>query len=272
MNYLVSTGGGAKGAFGAGVMHAMMEKNVQFEALYGASIGGVNSLLYGLSYDLPQIWRKYFKLDNMILVMLEDILMNKSSVYDAITMRKVFKTLFQNFKISYLRPEINIVSSDLRTGTCYTFLPDDDCLTAALATSAFPVIFPPVMYKEMILVDGGVTNNVPLPDYHILTPNDTTTVIIMGSKTPLKEPNFGHLSGSKRKVAEALYSWECYANRETINELNSWHEDIWGKLTIISCEKYDSVWAFDFSKTEQLIEYGYTEGMSAISSFSLCER
>jgi NTE family protein len=62
---------------------------------------------------------------------------------------------------SELRIPLAIVTTDLETGETIV-LTEGDLIDAILASTALPGLFPPIAWRGRRLVDGGLSNNVPI--------------------------------------------------------------------------------------------------------------
>jgi len=138
-------------------------------------------------------------------------------------------------------------------------------LKGAFATSAYPIIFNPVEYNDMFLVDGGLVDNIPLPSEEYRNPTDITIAVILCSrKDTFLNPEYAKLRGIRRKLAEGLAMWELYTSQELIRELRNWDESKHGKLHVVEMKNPEKYFGFDFSNTDELIQLGYDNAMEIL--------
>lgn len=97
--------------------------------------------------------------------------------------------------IEHLPIRFKTVSVDLMQGRQVVF-DQGDLLTALRATTAFPGIFSPLMHDGMMLVDGGVLNNLPVEE-------------LGQEKVNWSLPSM--LRGNTRKIRRAIWSKLCTA-------------------------------------------------------------
>jgi predicted acylesterase/phospholipase RssA len=254
----VCSGGGSKGAFYAGVCKAKKELGIVDYDRWGNSIGSLNLILEGLGYDLEIIWKEKLKLNNIILKMLKAYVSGKD-IRSAFSMESIYKELIPEYKdFRELDTPTFIPATDLISGCCYMFGKDitDKLLQAALASSAIPVIFKPVMYRDRLLVDGMLSNNIPLPDDYMSGDIVILTLLCNRDETYVS-PEYNSFNPMKKIFAEAVASWETYANQEMIREIPL----VKGvaKVILIDMDKYSDLMPIDFSHTEELIELGYNK-------------
>jgi len=262
------TGGGSKGAFYAGVWKAKQVLGLVDVERYGTSIGAVNVILEGLGYNLIDVWRSKMKLKYMVAKMVVAWILHKD-VRQAISMKHIYEELvLPEMTFDHLNARTFAMATDVINGTCYTFgnKLGDSLRIAMLASSCYPVMFEPVKHNNTYLVDGGLVNNLPLPHKDDLHPMDTTIVVILGGKEEqFLDPEYHNLTGFKRMLAEGSAVFDLFANQELKRELDNWDENTMGKLIKIQLEE-PTVWSFDFSKTEELIDTGYMQAMDILST------
>lgn len=69
--------------------------------------------------------------------------------------------LFGELNINELEIPVVVLAEDLKSRRQVTFM-EGDFYKVLAATIAMPIAFPPVRYRDMILIDGGTTNLVPV--------------------------------------------------------------------------------------------------------------
>lgn len=153
---LCLSGGGAKGFAHMGAFKAFEEYGITFDAVAGSSAGSLFGALYcsGLKYE------DMYKLTGDIKD--SDFRHNKlkflPSNMDALA--STIENIFPYKKLEDLKIPLYVVAVDIRSGKEIHFS-NGDLIPILTGSCAIPGIFVPVRYKNMILVDGGVCNNVP---------------------------------------------------------------------------------------------------------------
>jgi NTE family protein len=191
---LVLGGGGARGFAHVGVLKVLEEMKIYPDYIVGTSIGSIIGALYSCGYTAAEIevlartinWEELFtpmahrrhhqfaaqrleRMKPLFEIRFQEgfdvsfptsLISNQriSQVYTYLTLPSEFKAGkdFDNLAIPY-----RAVATDLRTGR-EVDIPEGSISTAMMASSAIPLVFPPVRYKDYILVDGGIVNNVPV--------------------------------------------------------------------------------------------------------------
>jgi NTE family protein len=187
---LVLGGGGAKGLAHIGVIKVLEEEGIKVDYVGGTSMGGLVGGLYALGNDAESMdsivdqmdWDKLLndqltRLDlpmdekadvNRYLLTLPLIgfipnlprgLVNGQLIKNELS--KLAWAANDIFDFSLLPIPFFCVGTDIETGKAVTM--DKGRLASALrATMSIPTIFEPVMYKNHLLVDGGLVNNYPV--------------------------------------------------------------------------------------------------------------
>jgi len=148
---LVLGGGGAKGAAEIGVLKVIDELGIPIDYIAGTSIGSIVGGLYAIGYKPEQLdslfntvnWLKMFALGEV-----GEMLEEKAGVADSID--------FDNLPIPFA-----CVAYDTRAHKEVVFR-KGSLAWAMRASMAVPGVFKAVEKDSMILVDGGVMNNLPV--------------------------------------------------------------------------------------------------------------
>ena len=171
---VVLAGGGGKGAYQAGVLKALKENGVlnNIEAISGASIGAVNSLLFAMN-DIELMYKAWSDINMQTVFDFEiDTTNGIRPHFSRDEMLKLFEKYIQFEKIKDCGYDIicslsRINREDVtKEPECiYKSLSNCDVETAKqrlLATTALPVIYSPVELDDGLYEDGGVTDNTPV--------------------------------------------------------------------------------------------------------------
>lgn len=171
----VFTGGGSCGPIQAGAVRALMESNIVPDMVVGTSAGALNAVFlaaHGLSPDvydrLAAAWMAANKRTAMpggILAAARRLLFRSDSLFDNSGLRSMLETYLSPNARTFgdLRLPCYVTASDLRSRRLFLFGEDPAApvIDAALASAAFPGVYPPIDYYGLQLVDGGVVDNVP---------------------------------------------------------------------------------------------------------------
>lgn len=164
---LVLPGGGMRGVYTSGVVDFFLHKNVNFPYIIGVSAGACNGSAYlsrqqGLGKTLYTKYlhdkryvnfKNVFKNNNSILGMdfIFDEIPNKLEPFD-----------FDSFNKA--NEKFIITATDCDSGKAVYFNKDDslDLLKAIRASSSLPFVSPMVEYLDMNLLDGALSDPIPI--------------------------------------------------------------------------------------------------------------
>lgn len=162
---LVLSGGGAQGAVEVGLYRALVNLGVGFDFIVGSSIGAVNGALIASGLAPEEIERRWRGLRTRDIVgsrwQPARLLWGAQSVYSNRRLRALLRDILPVQKFQDLQIPLAIVATDFETGESVV-LDKGDLIEAILASTAVPGLFPPIIREGQTLVDGGVTNNVPI--------------------------------------------------------------------------------------------------------------
>ncbi len=153
---LCLSGGGTKGFSYLGAFQAFKEYGIEFDMVAGTSIGSLFGAIYASQIDLEQVEEIVKGMKN------SDFRNSKLGILPS-NMDKLRALIDQTIPIKKaqdLKIPFYAVSVDLRTGKEQHFHAGD-LASIITGSCAIPGVFLPVKYKNMTLIDGGVSNNVP---------------------------------------------------------------------------------------------------------------
>lgn len=138
-----------------GALKAFKEKNIEFDLCVGTSVGSIVGALYCAGTDPDAIIKVADTLDmgdfhGRILFKPDDP-------------RKIGDVLCRvigDVRIENLNKKYAAVATDLKTGK-QVIIDSGSVCEAVSASSAFPVVYSPLIKDGMTLCDGGLTNNIP---------------------------------------------------------------------------------------------------------------
>lgn len=205
---LVLEGGGSRGVFTAGVLRYLMENNIYIPYVIGVSAGACNASSYvsrqiernkqaTIDYvDHPEYlslrnWWKHRQLFGMDFIF--DKLPNQLVPFDYNTFNKA-------------EEEFIVGTTDCQTGETVYYNKSEranDMLTILRASSSLPLVAPIVHYDGRDLMDGGITDPIPIKKA-INDGNKKNVVILTRNRGYLKKPQsfnwylkkkYGHYHG-----------------------------------------------------------------------------
>ena len=162
-------GGGARAAAHIGALIELERLGFVPDVLAGTSAGGLIAALiaYGLSGSEIKEFFKSFRLQMFTFSR------NSDGVLGATGFEEALRALIGEPTFEDLEIPLSLVATNLVTKQ-EVILNRGDLISAILATTAYPVLFSPVHRQGLILVDGGLINNVP---FDVVRANGATHVV-----------------------------------------------------------------------------------------------
>lgn len=209
---LVLSGGGARGAAHVGVLKVLEQNHIPVDYIAGTSFGAIVGGLYAAGYSAAELeeilanidWKNSLsgrasreessfrrkQDDNGFLIKFkigikDGKLKLPSGLITPNNLRLTLQDLinevvnvddFDDLKIPF-----RAVATDLETGGAVV-LDHGSLASAIVASMAVPALFPPVEYEGRLLVDGGVSNNVPVD---VAREMGADIVIVVDISTPM---------------------------------------------------------------------------------------
>ncbi|MEL3904958.1 MAG: patatin-like phospholipase family protein [Treponemataceae bacterium] len=178
---LVLSGGGAKGFVYLGMLRAFQELKVpQPDLVFGCSIGSIIGSMVALGKSPAEIEtfftdgfdaEDYLGSGNVVPLKPVNRILNISSVFsnlitgnsmdDGQKLYLLLKKLTEGKNFSDTTIPFMCNAVDLHSGN-EIILHEGELAKAVLASSAYPVAFPPVRIGSALLVDGGIGHNTPV--------------------------------------------------------------------------------------------------------------
>lgn len=174
---VIFSGGGLKGWAYIGTLQALDEliPRNNLEHIIGVSIGSIFGLFYllDIKWDILLDFIMEINFKEVVDINIDDVLINQSILAGKIfadTIKQIiatkidpditFKQLNSYSKIKYTINAINITKSKLEYFN-YELTPDIKIIDAIRASSAIPLLFPPIYLNGSYYYDGGICNNCP---------------------------------------------------------------------------------------------------------------
>ena len=159
---LVLGGGAARGFAHVGVIRALEQEKIPIDMIVGTSVGSLIGAIYASDRNSFELEWTAFSLgkddlfDYGIFSAITGMGLAKGDKLEAFVKTKVPTANIENLKIPFAA-----VATDLNRGT-RVVLDRGSVARAVRASSAIPGVFDPVDYQGKLLVDGGVTDNIPI--------------------------------------------------------------------------------------------------------------
>ncbi len=286
---LALSGGGPLGLAHIGVLRALEELGVPVDAIAGTSMGGLMGGLYAtglspealLSLTLEQDWPRNFsdqsdRIDTSMrrkeddYIHLSHLTVGFSELTPtlplgllegqrlSLLMRRLTLPVNEVHDFSTLRIPFRCVATDVHTGEAVA-LSEGDLAVALRATMSAPVAFAPVLIDGRELIDGGLSNNLPIDQARAL---GADVVIAVKANTPFEDVPSTNLLRLFGRSFLALMEQHTLDQIATLTD-----QDL---LIIPSVTLADS----SFDKAEHLEQLGYEATMAvadALAPYRLSE-
>lgn len=152
------SGGGARGIAHLGILKVLEENQIKPDVISGTSAGSMIGAFYSGGYEVEEI---IDIVKNNDFFGLSNILFRKQGIFDMKNFEKLFLKYFPENNFSSLNIPLFVTATDIINGHTVYFS-DGELSKALMASSCIPVVFQPIIYRGMTLVDGGVLNNFPI--------------------------------------------------------------------------------------------------------------
>ena len=178
--------GSAKGLAHIGVIKELEKNNISIDYISGTSIGSVIGGMYALTKDIKVIedlayskgYRDMF--DAFFDPSLKSSVFKGERVLDLLDGYIGKSTLIQDTKIPFAA-----IATDLNTAQP-VILKEGSLLEAIRASISIPLLLKPVKYNDMVLIDGGNTNPVPVDVVRGMGAQRVIAVNLYSQKFPKK--------------------------------------------------------------------------------------
>lgn len=259
---LVLMGGGARGLAHIGILDVLQREGVSPGLIVGTSMGAIIGGLFAFGFspmklkeimndlnldqfidrpNLPFLPRRphsiieFFLLDTYRIRLQKKIGLDKEDKLEEHFKATVGEVCIEDLPIRFACNAVDLISGKevvFETGKLYK---------ALRATMSLPVVFEPVRMDDMLLVDGGVLNNVPVETAKKLGAEKT---ILVDIHRPLKEVSTQEIKSTFQLVQRMV---ETMAANTTIDRIKD--ADCVIRVDL-------DVDIFDFANPQELIEKG----------------
>lgn len=153
-------GGGAKGFAHLGVLRVLKDAGIDCDIVAGTSIGALVGAIYA-SGNIERFEEYAKKINRAELALRLGPGWPSQGLFNGNYVEKVLKDFVPEKYIEELNKPFAAVCVDLKKAQIITFK-EGDIGTAVKASASIPGLFKPVIYKDMVLMDGGVLESVPV--------------------------------------------------------------------------------------------------------------
>ncbi len=176
-------GGGARGVAHIGILEHFESIGLKIHCLAGTSAGAIIAALYAYGCSLETIKEELRKIDPAPLVSLK---LGKLGLFENTEVKNMLQKLLPPDALIENAPiPLSIKATDILTGNG-VLITSGSVIEAVLASSCVPGFYLPLEKDGKILVDGGLTENVPLSGLEFHNANLLIGVNLNGNHTYAK--------------------------------------------------------------------------------------
>ncbi len=150
-------GGGARGGAHIGVLRVLEELGYKPDIVVGTSIGGLVATLIGTRRSAQQIEAVMEETNFNTLLQIDR---TGKGLIGSEVLDDQLRHLFGDADLRDLSPRVAVVAADIAHSQ-RVMIDRGPVVKAVLATMAVPGLFPPIVWGDRVLVDGGIISNVP---------------------------------------------------------------------------------------------------------------
>ncbi len=248
----VLAGGGSFGAVQVGMLQSLAARGVAADIVVGSSVGSLNGAYYAGNPTqegverLAAIWRGLRRRDVFPFGWrtIAGFLYRRDYLVSAEGLRALVDNNLPYRNLEQAKLPIHVVATNMLTGAT-VILSEGSAAQAIVASAAIPVVFPPVRFRNLYLVDGAVSSNTAVK---VAVAKGAKRLIVLptGYACALDKPPAG-------AVASALHAITLLIARQLLSELQELDgSDIQYFVLPPLCPLSGS--PYDFSQTGVLIE------------------
>ncbi len=257
----VLSGGGNRGALEVGALQALLEHGIVPDMLVGTSAGAMNAAFIAAdpsvvgALTLGTLWKSLRRRDvfpGNALTMAWRVLTGQDGLVSSDRLRDlVLRNLPPGVAcFGDLRVRLYTTAADLNTATLYLFGDDPSTLIvdAVMASASLPITFPPYVYHDAQLVDGGIVANVPIEIAMSKGATEIYAIDLGYSGEPVPDVH-GVIAIAQRMLTSLIY-------QQLLDDIEEAAEDPSITLHHIRISAYHGISMWDFGHAEEMIRTG----------------
>jgi len=261
---LVLGSGGARGLAHIGVIKYLEEKKIPIHTIVGSSIGAMIGGVYASGMGTAAMEEILHSMDKLRMAKILIPGFTASGIFDNKRVRKFIRELVGDKRIEKLPIVFRSVATDLITGE-EVVIEKGSLADAIIASIAIPALFQPVYHHSRYLVDGGLSNPLPISVARRLSAQTVVAVNVAPDPARMRKLILKKVNEKKTQQAQPLPSVFRVSLQTVLisaNNLITLHLKQSAPDAIVAprIEAYDM---FDFHKGIEMIECGYDAAASA---------
>lgn len=198
---LVLASGGSRGLAHIGAIDVLQENGYEITSVSGCSMGAlVGGLFAAGGLDIFREWMK--RVDRMKVLSMMDLTIGSGGFVKGDRIIEELRSIIPDKNIEDLEIPFTAVSTDIRHRREVVF--DKGSLYEAIRSSiSMPSVFTPHRIGDMLLVDGGVVNPIPL-DRVKRTEGDILVAVDLNAPYEMKKEHESAMGHMRKKLADII--------------------------------------------------------------------
>ena len=248
----VLSGGGSLGAVQVGMLEALVADGVRPDVVVGTSVGALNAAWIA-SHPWPQavegldrLWRTLRRDDvfpTRTVAGVLGLLGRRNFLVPPEHLERLLRQNLPVMRFEDLAITLHVVATEVLTGL-EVMLSNGSVVTALMASSALPGVFPPVHIDGRDLIDGGVTDNTPI-SHAVSLGADIVYVLATGYACALPAP-------PRNPLGMLLHTLTLLVEQRLIVDVARYEHEVDLRLLPPLCPL--AISPTDFGHTAELIE------------------
>lgn len=267
--------GAAKGFAHVGVLRALEEYGLRIDMIAGSSMGSIIGGGYAAGLSVDQLADVALESDWLDVIQLIDPVFPARGFIDGVKITKFLDDLFGSRNIEDLPIPFAATTVDILNGDLY-IINRGSLARAARASSSIPVVFNPMAQGDLVLVDGGMIDPVPIDVVRSLGAEYIIAVNVLAfSDEDLQDKGFQYLDANDLVASRSVWTIpkrnEAWYSAGKPNLVEIAHETVILAMALIAANEIEiqqpnllidintGLAAWNFLEGEIAIEKGYSE-------------
>lgn len=178
--------GGARGIAHVGFLKALEENGIKPSYICGCSMGAIVGACYAYGMTPDEMIASAKKIKLFQILALDPLPYNNKGFAQGAKLEKVLSKFLKGATFENLKIPFSCVSYDLLEGKTI-WHSDGNLLKAVRASCSIPIVFEPVKDNGRLLVDGGISERVPIQYTREMGADLVIAVDVLGDVRPTKK-------------------------------------------------------------------------------------
>ena len=277
---LVLSSGSSRGLAHIGAIDALEERGYRITSVAGCSIGSLVGGMYAAG-KLVELKGFFLEMTRQRMLKYTDFSVSLNHLIKGERLEGFFNEMIPNVRIENLSLPLSLIATDVTTGQEKVFR--EGVLSQLIRASiSIPIVLRPVRYGDMLLMDGGVTNPLPL---NRVQRNDGDLLVSVNVCAPIEPEKqvIKEVKSQKPHILETLLE-----RRQRLTQMN--YLSIINRITDImvvqNVELMKQLYptdmsveigknhfgSYDYDRAEEIIAYGHELMMNEIERYEGLKR